>query len=159
VVNLQIFMVYGPATPDGNKLVPYVIRNLLEGRAPELSSGDRQVDWVHVGDVAEGIVRCALVGEAPRSPVPLGTGHLHTVRQVVESLVELIGIDVEPRFGSLTDRRQEVVRAADTALTRELLAWAPGIGLGEGLSATVAWHRGESDGRPDGLAAVEGAAR
>lgn len=159
VVNLQIFMVYGPATPDGNKLVPYVIRCLLEGVAPELASGSRLVDWVHVADVAEGIARSALIDAGPRRPVPLGTGELHTVRQVVEALVDIIDAGIEPRFGSLADRSDEVVRAADVALTRELLGWAPGTGLVDGLANTVAWHRGEHDGRPLGLTPAEEAAR
>lgn len=147
VVNLQIFMVYGPATNDRAKLIPYVIRCLAEGRVPELSSGERLVDWVHVGDVAEGIVRCAAAPVAPVGPVPLGTGMLHSVRQVVEALVELTGSSVEPRFGSLADRSNEVVRAADVSVTRELLGWAPTTTLTDGLTDTVHWYQKETEGR------------
>jgi nucleoside-diphosphate-sugar epimerase len=147
VVNLQIFMVYGPATPDETKLVPYVIGELLAGRAPEVSSGTRPVDWVHVGDVAEGIARCALVATVPSAPVPLGTGRLHTVRQVVETLVELSGVGVEPRFGSRADRSEEVVRAADVARTRAQLGWAPTIDLSGGLADTLAWYRARATDR------------
>ncbi len=141
VVNLQIFMVYGPATPDEAKLVPYVTRQLLAGEVPELASGARMVDWVFVGDVADGVVRCALAEVAPTLPVPLGTGVLHSVRDVVEALVEATGSSVEPRFGSVADRSDEVVRAADTETTRALLGWSPSTGLADGLAATVAWHR------------------
>lgn len=140
VVNLQIFMVYGPATPDETKLIPYVVNQLLAGGTPELTSGTRLVDWVHVGDVAEGIVRCAQVATAPTEPVPLGTGQLHSVRQVVEWLVEVAGSSVEPRFGSLADRADEVVRAAEVERTRFQLGWAPGIDLGRGLVDTFAWY-------------------
>lgn len=141
VVNLQIFMVYGPATPDEAKLVPYVIRRLLAGEAPQLSSGTRLVDWVHVDDVAEGIVRCATVEPVPIEPVPLGTGELHSIREAVEILVEASGSAVAPQFGSLTDRSNEVVKAADVARTRAQLGWAPGIGLRDGLAGTLAWYR------------------
>lgn len=141
VVNLQIFMVYGPATPDEAKLVPYVIGQLLDGDAPEIGSGARMVDWVYVGDVAEGVARCATAAEAPTDPVPLGTGKLHSVREVVEGLAEVSGTSIEPRFGSVADRSDEVVLAADVDRTRTQLGWAPATTLTEGLGATFGWYR------------------
>ncbi len=141
VVNLQIFMVYGPAQLDEAKLIPYVIRSLQAGEAPSLSSGTRLVDWVYVGDVAEGIAR-ACVGDAAARPVPLGTGSLATVRDVVETLVELADVDVEPRFGSVADRSREVEKVADIDITRQLLGWAPAVDLATGLAATLDWYGG-----------------
>ncbi len=141
VVNLQIFMVYGPAQLDEAKLIPYVIRSLQAGDAPSLSSGTRLVDWVYVGDVVEGIAR-ACVGEPAEVPIPLGTGSLATVREVVEALVDLAGSAVEPEFGSLADRSREVEKMADTETTTRLLGWAPGVDLRQGLAATLNWYGG-----------------
>ncbi len=140
VVNLQIFMVYGPAQLDENKLIPYVIRSLQAGETPALSSGTRLVDWVHVGDVVEGMAR-ACVGEAAEYPVPLGSGSLASVRDVVEQLVALMEADVEPKFGSVADRAREVEKVADVATTRQLLGWAPTVDLSQGLAATLDWYR------------------
>jgi nucleoside-diphosphate-sugar epimerase len=140
VINLQIFMVYGPAQIDERKLVPYVIRCLQAGRVPELSSGGREVDWVYVGDVAEGIVRCCLIDRVPTQPVPLGTGMLTTIRQVVEALVAISENDVEPQFGSMADRSNEVVRSADVALVRDQLGWAPSTTVADGLKMTYDWY-------------------
>lgn len=156
VIEMQIFMTYGPATPDRSKLVPYVVEQLLDGAGPELSSGTRQVDWVYVGDVAEGLARAALVDRAPEQPVPLGTGALHSIRQVVETLVELTGTEATPSFGSVEDRSNEVVRAADVERTRALLdGWAPSTSLRTGLAATVSWHRQQRQ-EPDGDGGVTG---
>jgi len=142
VVNLQIFMVYGPAQLDENKLIPYVIRSLQAGRAPSLSSGSRKVDWVYVGDVAEGIARCCAVGDPPEYAVPLGTGSLATVRDVVEMLVEVSGSDLEPEFGGVADRAREVEKVADADTTHDMLGWVPKVTLTEGLSATLEWYGG-----------------
>ncbi len=139
VVNLQIFMVYGPAQLDEKKLIPYVIRSLQNGVAPSLSSGVRNVDWVFVTDVAEGIARSCVEPE-PDAAVPLGTGTLTTVRSVVEQLVELSGVDVEPTFGSIVDRSEEVERRCDTELTTKQLGWAPSTSLSDGLQATLDWY-------------------
>ncbi len=140
VINLQIFMVYGPAQVDEHKLVPYVIRCLQAGRVPELSSGSREVDWVYVDDVAGGIVRCCLIDRVPTRPVPLGTGILTAIRQVVEALVAISGAEVELQFGSMADRSNEVVRSADIALTRDQLGWAPTTTMAEGLKMTYDWY-------------------
>ena len=59
VVIARVFMVYGPGPQDERKLVPYVVRSLLDGETPSFSSGVRPVDWVFVEDVAEGLVRLA----------------------------------------------------------------------------------------------------
>ncbi|MDH4278012.1 MAG: NAD-dependent epimerase/dehydratase family protein [Acidimicrobiia bacterium] len=141
VVNLQIFMVYGPAQLDEAKLIPYVIRSLQAGEAPSLSTGTRLVDWVYVGDVAEGIAR-ACVGAAAEHPVPLGTGSLATVRDVVETMIDLAEVEVEPRFGCVADRSREVEKVADIDTTRQLLGWVPAVDLREGLAATLSWYGG-----------------
>lgn len=150
VVNLQIFMVYGPATPDEAKLVPYVIGQLLDGHAPEIGSGARLVDWVYVGDVAEGVARCATTPTAPVEAVPLGTGVLHSVKEVVDGLAEVSGTAIEPRFGSVADRSNEVVLVADVDRTRSQLGWAPATSLTDGLAATFGWYRDRrvGDGTP-----------
>ena len=139
VVNLQIFMVYGPGQLDEAKLIPYIIRSLQAGVAPELSSGDRKVDWVFVADVAQGIARCC-TAEAPEFPVPLGTGALTTIRRVVEELVDLAQVDVKPKFGSMADRANEVEKVADIETTSEMLGWNPSVGLTDGLQATLDWY-------------------
>ncbi len=146
VVNLQIFMVYGPAQVDELKLVPYVVNTLLAGQAPEIGSGGRPVDWVYVKDVAEGIVRCCTVERAPNQPVPLGTGELTTVKGVVDELVALADNASPANYGTLQDRADEVIRRADTALTEQLLGWHPATSLSEGLAATLEWYRQRHQG-------------
>ncbi|MEM9561400.1 MAG: NAD(P)-dependent oxidoreductase, partial [Actinomycetota bacterium] len=103
-----------------------------------------------VGDVAEGVARCCLADPVPTAPVPLGTGALHSIREVVETLVATTGSPAQPRFGSMADRSDEVVRAADVDRTRSQLGWAPSTTLAEGLAATVDWYRRHRTGAPVG---------
>lgn len=151
VVLLRLHMVYGPGQTDEHKLVPYVIRALLAGRAPELSSGRRQVDWVYVDDVVEGCLAAAAAPGVEGETLDLGSGSPATVREVVVRLVAETGAKVAPRFGALPDRPLEPERVADVARTRARIGWAPRVGLAEGLARTVAWYR-KTD-------AVAGAAR
>lgn len=140
----RIFMVYGPDQPDKRKLVPYVIRSLLAGRAPSLTSGARAVDWIYIDDLVDGLLAMALAGagDALRGcQVDLGTGRMTTVCEVVEQLSGIAETGVEPTFGSLADRAREQERAADTARTEALIGWRSRVSLGDGLRRTFEWYR------------------
>jgi UDP-glucose 4-epimerase len=141
VVNLRVFMVYGPGQRDDTKLVPYVISSLLRGEEPRLSSGMREVDWVYVDDVVAAFVAAAEAPKAPGSTVDVGSGELVSIRSLVERIVPLVGGEVRPAFGELPDRPGERPRVADVARGRELIGWEPSTPLDVGLARTVEWFR------------------
>ncbi|MEL7059410.1 MAG: NAD(P)-dependent oxidoreductase [Acidobacteriota bacterium] len=137
----RVFMVYGPGRQDERKLVPYVIRELLAGRRPSLSSGTRPVDWVFVDDVAEGLLRLAVADGVAGRRVDLGRGELTTVAEVVRAIHRHLTPAEPPSFGGREDRRAEQVRRADVEATRALLGWAPTVDLEDGLERAIAWFR------------------
>jgi UDP-glucose 4-epimerase len=142
VVHLRIHMVYGPAQPDRGKLVPSVVASLLAGAPPQVSSGVRRVDWIHVDDVCEALVAAMTVDPAPGDPVDVGTGVRTSVREVVETLTRLSGAGVEPVFGAVADRPQEVEPRADVeAAAAALGGWRAALPLEVGLADTLDWHR------------------
>lgn len=145
VVILRIFMVYGPGQQDIKKLIPYVILSLLQGKAPKLSSGRREVDWIYVEDVIDGFLAAARCEGGEGATVDIGSGRLVSIRKVVEQLVRLTDSKIEPQFGVLVDRPFEQVRVADTAATRKLINWEPSIPVEKGLGLTVDWYRTHQD--------------
>lgn len=140
VVILRVFMVYGPAQRDVNKLIPYVIRSVLKGDVPTLSSGQRPIDWIYVDDVVEALLAAGLAANLEGKTIDIGSGRATTVRSVVEKLVGLMGSDIHPLFGSRFDRPLEQVRIADTHAAEKLLGWTPKVSLDEGLKRTIAWY-------------------
>lgn len=145
VVNAKIFMVYGPGQQDYTKLIPYVITSLLRGEAPKLSSGIRLVDWVYVDDVVDGLIACAQTSGIDGHTVELGSGEMHSVREIVEKLVDLAPSKVEPLFGALPDRPLERIQQADIAVSHELIGWRPSTPLESGLTRTVEWYKKSSN--------------
>lgn len=137
----RIFMVYGPDQKDEKKLVPYVIDSLLRGEAPRLSSGTREVDWIYVDDVVEGLIRLAAAPDLEGCTLDLGSGERVAVREVVERIARLTGSAVPLHFDPAADRPMEQIRTADAAHTKSLAGWRPRFTLDEGLLATIAWHR------------------
>jgi nucleoside-diphosphate-sugar epimerase len=141
VVIARIFMTYGPGEPNPNKIIPYVITSLLRGESPKISSGKREVDWIYVNDVVEGLILAAQTQDAEGSTIDLGSGVLVPIRTVVENLIDIIGSDLEPLFGSIPDRPMEQVRVANTQVTHDKIGWEPRTSLEKGLRYTVDWHK------------------
>jgi UDP-glucose 4-epimerase len=143
VVHLRIFMVYGPGQRDLRKLVPYVTTSLLRGDAPELMSGDREVDWIYVDDVVEAFLAATVAPGVDGASVDVGSGELVPVRAVVARLRRLVGGTIEPSFGAVPDRRLERVRVADPAPAATAIGWRPRTSLEDGLARTVDFYRAQ----------------
>ena len=143
VVLARLYMVYGPDQPDRAKLVPYVVQCLLEGRSPGISSGTRPVDWIHVADVVEALVRMATAEGIVGQQIDVGSGTLATVREVVDRLCAMVDPSLAPEVGAVADRRDEQVRVADAERSEKLLGWRPRFDLDGGLRDTLEWYRAE----------------
>ena len=147
VVHLRIAMVYGPGKCTETRLVPYVIRSLLAGEAPKLSSGELELDWLYIDDAIEGLLAAGAAPDAVDGrPIELGSGRLVSVRATVEHIMSLmadrVGAGIEPDFGALPERPFERRLPADVAHARARIGWQPTTPLDDGLRATVDWYCG-----------------
>jgi UDP-glucose 4-epimerase len=140
VVILRIFMVYGPGQRDLKKLIPYTILSLLRGEAPRLSSGKREVDWIYVEDVVEGILASAQAKNIEGATIDIGSGELISIQTIVEMLVRMIDAKIKPHFGALLDRPLEQIRVASVR-SNALIGWTAKVPIEEGLERTLSWYR------------------
>ncbi|WP_274230532.1 NAD-dependent epimerase/dehydratase family protein [Actinomycetospora straminea] len=140
VTVLRLAMVYGPDQPDTRKLVPYVCSCLLDGTTPALSSGTRPIDWVHVDDVCDALVRAATTPDAAGQVLDIGSGQTSTVAEVVRTLADLAGHDGPLGFGEGEDRRLDLAHVADPGPAAATLGWRATTTLRDGLARTLAWH-------------------
>ena len=141
VVNCRLFMTYGPGQYYVNKLIPYVIMSLANGQVPRLGAGRREIDWVFVDDVVDGLMRAACMEKKIAQRVDLGTGRLVSIRWLVETIVGIMNSPVEVQFGSGEGRKgRERICRADIEHTKRQLGWAPCTRLEDGLRKTVLWY-------------------
>lgn len=137
----RMFFLYGP-NENPRRLVPSVILSLLKGE-PALSSHGLQVrDYMHVGDVAEGMV--ALLDSPARGAYNIASGRACTIASIVEMLGELTGRSDLLRIGALPARANDAAMVVgDPAAAKRDFQWEASISLRDGLRATVQWWRDE----------------
>ena len=109
--SLRYFNVVGSGTPEvydtsPHNLFPLVIEAILEGRRPKIfgddyptSDGTCVRDYVHVADLAASHVAAAQALTEGRTLEPvynLGSGDGLSVRQIMEAMARVTGIDLDP---------------------------------------------------------------
>jgi nucleoside-diphosphate-sugar epimerase len=146
IVLVRPFNAYGPAqTPD--RIIPETIVRALRGQELALTTGEQTREFNYVEDIAEGYVLLAQTPDIEGELFNIGGGEEISIRDVVVQIVGLLGNPIEPKFGALEHRPNEIWRMyCDSTKARDRLGWAPKHSLREGLEKTVAWYRTELDG-------------
>jgi UDP-glucose 4-epimerase len=137
-VTLRYMNVYGPRQEGG--LVMSVTRRLLAGDAPTIQGdGSQSFDFVHVRDVAAANVH-AMESDVTDDAFNVGSGGEASVREIVEKLIAITGVDVEPAYDTSV-RVLNSRRVGSNVRAREKLGWQVSIDLDDGLRDTVDWLR------------------
>jgi len=144
VVTFRLFPPYGPKDHE-RRLIPYVIKNLLNGNKPRLTTGMQRWDFVYVDDIVEAYFRLLNIPDFPvkHELFNIGTGNATSVREVVSRINEIIGGNIELEWGVIPHRKNEVwFICADIQKTVTSLGWNPKTQvLEEGLELTVKWYK------------------
>jgi GDP-L-fucose synthase len=119
-----------------------LIRRVIERHDPlEVWGTAEDVrDLIYIDDLIDGML-LAVAREEPGFVVNLASGQGHSVRQVLQTLLDVDGYhDAEVRFDP-SKPRTIPVRLVDTTRARQALGWQARTDLREGLRRTVAWYR------------------
>jgi nucleoside-diphosphate-sugar epimerase len=136
---LRFFYLYGPME-DPRRLVPTVVRRLLDGVPVDLTGGDQIKDYLHVEDAARAVLEVARSGLT--GVVNIGSGQPVSVRSVVLALAGHLGRPDLLQFGRLPYAEHDpmFICANNRRLTSET-GWRPSHGIDQGLKQTVEWWR------------------
>lgn len=136
-VSLRYFTVYGPRQrPDMG--FHRFIRALLHDQPIRVyGDGHQTRDFTFIDDAVQANI-ASMEGEA--GVYNIGGGSRVTLMQVLQVLGEVTGIS--PKLLHIEAQAGDVRHTwADTTAALKGLGYSPKIGLKEGLSAQVAWHR------------------
>ncbi len=129
---MRIFYAYGPGQRSG-ALIPSVLQSLGSGQPPQLKTPGLGCDFVHVKDVAEGIVRASIAADGGALALNLGGGRAFAAGNVADYLGSVWqGQPVQPelvvsREGAWSDNCR-IIR---------YLKWQPGVSLETGLKESA----------------------
>ena len=135
----RVFHLYGPHEyPD--RLVPSVIRSLLNAEPALCTAGTQVRDFLHVADVAGGFV--ALLDSSVTGPVNIASGVPVSIADVVQLIGRHMGAESLIRLGARALPAHEQPRlTANPSRLRDEVGWTPTMNLDSGLLHTIDWWR------------------
>jgi nucleoside-diphosphate-sugar epimerase len=137
----RAFFMYGPRENPA-RLVSSVIISLLQGRPAKTSHGLQVRDYLHIQDVADGLV--ALYASQATGAYNIAAGSATTIREIVEKLGRITGREDLLEIGALPARANDApLVLGDGRRTLAAIGWKPRLGLEAGLTATVDWWRAQ----------------
>jgi CDP-glucose 4,6-dehydratase len=136
--------IYGGGDLNWNRLIPGTIKQLLQGKNPEIrSDGTSTRDFLFVEDVVQAYLKIAYFlsrEDVQGESFNLGMNHPYSVLEVVEMLQKLMGReDLAPRI--LNSAKAEISHQTLSAKKAEkFLLWRPTHTFEEGLAKTIHWY-------------------
>ncbi len=141
---VRVGHVYGPGESAYRKLIPNVIRRVLDGKAPVLmGTGAESRDYLYVRDAAAGLVAAwSALASGDVGPVNLVSGTPVTVADVVRLVCEESGcaLPTEHVAPAVSPRS---LRFDATNMLRDL-GIRPATSLRDGLRREIAWFRDQA---------------
>jgi nucleoside-diphosphate-sugar epimerase len=133
---LRLFSVYG-AGDNSNWLIPSAAVALVRGKPPLCTAGTQKWDYLHIDDVADGVLAAATSDRAT-GVFNLSSGNPVAVRQIVETLRDFAAPELELNFGVIPFGPDQIMHLdGDNGRLRAATGWSPRVPLAEGLRQVV----------------------
>jgi nucleoside-diphosphate-sugar epimerase len=135
----RIFFPYGTHEKTG-RLLPSVIRALIDGKPVDCTEGLQVRDFMYVEDV--GAALAALLDCQVTGPVNIATSIGLSLRQVVDEVISQLGHRELVRFGATPGRPGDPqVLVGDNRRLSEEVGFSPKVDLKEGIARAIAYWR------------------
>ncbi|KUK72202.1 NAD(P)-dependent oxidoreductase [Methanobacterium sp. 42_16] len=147
-ITFRVFPPYGPAD-NPRKLIPFIIKNLLNNDLLEMTSGKQRWDFIYVEDVADAYIELIKnFDELKDNDVfNLGTGKSTSIREVLNILNQFAGDYGEAVWGAIPHRENEVWNiCADIKKAGKVFNWKPKTSIENGLKLTYDWYESFGSG-------------
>jgi nucleoside-diphosphate-sugar epimerase len=157
VVKARFQNVYGPGEVLGagrwrgtvntvwrNVTPTFIYKALNHEALPIENGGIASRDFIYVGDMAKGLIACAVRGE-PGGVYNLASGVETTIRELAELINELTENPTPLALAPARDWDHSGQRYGDPSKSRQELGFEATMPLREGLERTIAWTRENRD--------------
>jgi nucleoside-diphosphate-sugar epimerase len=137
----RVFFPFGPGEPR-ERLIPYVIRSLLQNETAKCTHGKQVRDFMFVEDIGHALA--AILDSKFEGIVNLGTGSPVTIQHIVQRIAALLGKHDQVLLGAIPEPEHSPpsILASAQRLT-EALGWTPQFSLDDGLQKSIDWWRSQ----------------
>jgi nucleoside-diphosphate-sugar epimerase len=137
----RVFFLYGPHEHP-QRLVSSIILSLLRGESAKSSHGRQIRDYMHVQDVADGLV--AVLDSEIAGNVNVSSGRSTTIREIVLTIGRLFDRPDLIQLGAIPARANDApMVVGDNARIVAEVGWQPKYELEAGLQHTIDWWKGQ----------------
>lgn len=127
--------VFGPGEDAYNKLIPLAIRQILDGKSPNVyGTGSAERDFIYVDDAVETTIRAANAGRNI-GPVNIVRGESSSIRYIVETLIKICESTVSIHY--LEEKPDGYSLRFDNTMMQDTLGNWPLVSLADGLVEEV----------------------
>jgi len=137
---LRLFSVYGPGD-NSNWLIPSTAACLVRGKVPKCTAGTQKWDYLHIDDVADGVLAAAAASSAT-GVFNLSSANPVPVRTIVEMLRDFASPGLDLAFGEVPFGPDQIMHLeGDNRRLRTATGWSVKVPLADGLREVVDEYR------------------
>ena len=136
---LRPFSFTGPGD-DQDRLFPAILRAALEKQPVRLSPGGQRRDYSSIRDIAAALLASVHADIEPGLPkvYNLGSGTTETLKELIGTVIDTIGLDVDVQFGARDYAPHEPMwLVADTTAAKRDLGWYQRHGLVQAIRELI----------------------
>jgi len=133
----RLFNIFGP-NENPARLIPKVIRTLLQGNLLPFDEGLLVRDFLHVGDAGDAFAQ--LFQSRVQGPVNVASGEPLSIRELVTDISNYLAASGRVAFGTQSGQRDQPGRVVAAVRTlRDEVGWRPPVSLAQRLHETCDW--------------------
>ncbi len=137
----RIFFLYGPGE-NSKRLVPSVIRSLLQNKPARCSHGNQVRDFLYVDDAADALVTLLesdLIGH-----LNIASGESVKLKKIIRMIAKKLKREEMVSLGAVPAPEDEPLRlSADVCRLSQELGWQRKYNLSQGIDQTIRWWKRE----------------
>ncbi|MDO8659069.1 MAG: GDP-mannose 4,6-dehydratase [Candidatus Parcubacteria bacterium] len=141
--------IYGPGDFNFSRLIPKVIRSILQGNQPEVWDVGSIRDFLYIDDAIDAYLMTAekrLDNKKRLRIFNFGTGEQIKIYDLVQKIIQIMGKGIKVKIEQLPEDRSNEIKKqyVSIAKAKRELGWYPKVTLDNGLSKTIAWYQENS---------------
>lgn len=145
-INMKLEHMYGEKD-EYSKFIPFLIKNILEGKEMRVTKGEQKRDFIYVHDVVNAYLKVLdNLGNFNDNFIEfeIGTGNSISLRDLFSKIEEIINkkANANIKWGAIPCKKNEIYDSkANIGKAKQYLGWYPRYDLSAGLKRTINWYK------------------